>query len=164
MYNDEIEEELRNCSQFYGVYMSDTIPTRRELLKRLMMSPARRQGQGGGGEGRGLVVNLDSIGSSGTHWVALWLHIADGSGEYFDSFGSPPPSLLAEKISNLCPNGLKINRCCLQHHSSSTCGLYTIFYIKHKCMGKSLENILLHFTSSHEINEVIIKSFDSSCK
>ena len=36
------------------------------------------------------IFNLDDFGSLGTHWVCCW-RAKNGTYEYFDSFGLPPP-------------------------------------------------------------------------
>lgn len=146
MYSDEIEQELANCDSFCGVYMSDTIPS------------SINQVSGGG-----MIINLDSSSQSGSHWIAFWINSESQSGEYFDSFGAPPPPDIQTRLCLLAPSSIIYSKACLQHESSSSCGLYCIFFIRHKCLGHSLPSILSHFSRSRGVNEIIVATFDQNC-
>lgn len=145
MYDGEIEAELETCDSFQGVFMSDTIPTNFKSSK------------------QGIIINLDSSEEIGSHWVAFWRN-TDGSGEYFDSFGAPPPFHIQTSLEVLSQSELIYSNVSLQHESSSSCGLYCIFFIKHKCLGLSLPCILSHFSRSKGLNEIIVTMLNPACK
>lgn len=147
MYNDEIEEELKECDSFVGVYMADTVPSLDKFndLK------------------RGIIINLDSSSQSGSHWVSFW-NEGNGFGEYFDSFGLQPPGNIAACLKVLCPNQITFSKQPLQHTESNACGLYAIFFIKHKCLGLSFSCILSHFSRSRGLNEIIISTLKPVCE
>ena len=91
------------------------------------------------------VINTDSSRGPGEHWVAVWLH-HDGRSEYFDSFGLPPRH--REIIDFLRRNSVTWyhhNRRLLQNVTSSTCGLYVIYYICMKSRGWSMRRLLRPF-------------------
>lgn len=154
MYDDEIRNEMKNCSTFEGVYMADTIP--RNFRENSNWLPKNK-------EGKGMIINLDVNKNPGTHWVAFWRN-PDGTGEYFDSFGARPPSNLMASLQELSPKELIYSNVTLQHESSSSCGLYCIFFLRHKCLGISLHCILSHFSRCKSFNEVLVTFSNLTCK
>jgi hypothetical protein len=151
MDNFEIKKCFKRCGFFRGVFMSNTIPAR--VRKRV------RKKRGG------IIVNLDTFPSNGTHWVAIWFN-GDGSGEYFDSFASPiPPSLpeLHDFLRDSCPLGWSENKTTLQHNTSSSCALYCTFFLKHRCLGASFKHIISHFSQTKGLNELIVTMLDPKC-
>lgn len=157
MYDDEIRRELKDCESFVGVFMADTIPrSNNHKSNGLMREKKKSIGE------QGMIINLDSSNELGSHWVAFWNN-ADGTGEYFDSFGSPPPSYIKMSLECLSPSRIIYSNAALQHKSSSSCGLYCIFFIKHKCLGASLPRILSHFSRSQGVNEIIVTLLNPEC-
>ena len=74
------------------------------------------------------VVNYDSDGEPGSHWVAILL-LPHGNAEFMDSFGFPP---LQKDIRNYLEGQSKsyIYNCKqLQHNSATTCGRYAVHFI-----------------------------------
>lgn len=144
MYTDEVERELEGCDKFHGVFLADTVPTK--------MRPG------------GIILNLDSSSEPGSHWIAFWKN-DDGSGEYFDSFGNHPPfGAMVPSLRRLCKSRIIYSKLPLQHETSSSCGLYCIFFIKHKCIGLSFSNILSHFSRSRGLNEIIVSVLSPLCE
>lgn len=103
------------------------------------------------------VINTDDSAGPGEHWVGVFY---DGLGkcEYFDSFGVPP--LHRDIESFLMRNSLfnyRYNYRMLQHATSSTCGLYVIYYILIKSRGGSLFRVLRPFYSYNtQTNDQIV--------
>jgi len=86
------------------------------------------------------VMNLDSSGGKGTHWVA-WVCSTDNNTKfsvYFDSFGLPMPDNLLKYLKKI--GKIFINNEQIQQDSSVRCGYYCIDFIE-SCHGKSLSQI-----------------------
>jgi hypothetical protein len=146
MNNVEVENRLRDCKSFRGVFMSDNIPIEYRF-----------------GKPCGIIVNLDETGEPGSHWVSIWFN-GDGTGVYFDSFGKAPSGYpFTTLLWYCCPYGLERNQTSLQHADASSCGLYTIFFLKHKCLGASLDFIVAHFSRTRGLNELIVTMLDPDC-
>lgn len=162
MYEDEIERELGGCKSFRGVFMADTIP--RNISNELLpLQKKRRRRRNGEHLGWGIIINLDESNKPGSHWVAFWLN-NDQTGEYFDSFGSPPPTNVSQALIKLAPTQIVYSKNSLQHEQSSSCGLYCIFFIKHKCLKLPFTHILSHFSRSQGLNEIIVNALNPICK
>ena len=142
MDNYQIKRKVGNDPRFSGVFCPEELP---ELEKRPV----------------GMIINLDKCGGEGTHWVTYWIN-KDGSGEFFDSFGRPPNNrIIKNYISKTCKE-LTYSQTTLQHADAETCGMYCIFYLKHKLQNKSMNDILQHFTKIPLLNELIINTIESN--
>jgi hypothetical protein len=103
---------------FKGVYASNKLP------RRLNVNSA-------------LIGNTEPDDRPGTHWVTLYID-ANSRGEYYDPTGRPP--LLRAYVN--C-----INKHCTnwtirdQEEGSTICGHHCIFYLIHRCGGKSLGDV-----------------------
>lgn len=114
------------------------------------------------------LVNMDDVDSSGTHWVALYLMKNSPTlvnGEYFDSFGLPPP----KSVVRLSDNGtIRFNDWQIQTKPEMSCGLYCLAYLKARLAGKSFDEIVEKlFTpadkpNSAKKNSIILKRFLST--
>ncbi len=60
------------------------------------------------------VLNLDDMSGPGTHWVAVY------EGEYFDSYGLPPPEVLKDKVM---ANSKRLQ------YARDSCGEWSVLYI-----------------------------------
>ena len=76
MNTDEIERKLSR--RIDGVFSIDTLPDKPRLL----------------------VCNTDPSDKPGQHWVCI--HVEDGRGEYFDSFGRRPTTLFERYLNRHC--------------------------------------------------------------
>ena len=143
MDTEEINEKLkkyRDC--FVGTYPCD-------LLPKVVQRPAA------------IIANTDPAHKPGEHWVALWLN-ANGTGEYFDSFGLPPlNSNILRYIREECPNGVTHLNVMLQNVLSITCGNYCVLYVKMKCLGFSLDEFLQLFSRFTLSNDKVIEKLYS---
>lgn len=84
-----------------------------------------------------LVANLSKILSTGTHWIAIYLH-KDGTGEYFDSFGRSPAKVFKDFMNKNARNGWVYNERKLQSLISTVCGGYCIIYLIRRCQNDSI--------------------------
>ena len=142
MNTSQLNASLKSINFFAGTFPCDSLPKD--------LSPRRKP--------CALIVNTDPNGAKGEHWTVLILE-ADGSGEYFDSFGLPPMVPQVYKYLNLqCPSGFAYSCQTLQHPEAVTCGLYCVSFIKHRAEGGSLLQFLQKFTRNLDTNEQILKS------
>lgn len=110
MTNYELQKNLKNEPGFRGVFARDILPKK-----------IRKYECG--------IVNLDTLGGEGTHWVCYFNDPSEKYVEYFDSYGLPPP---VEVENYLIGSGKEIlyNTSELQSRDSQLCGWYCISYIK----------------------------------
>jgi hypothetical protein len=102
------------------------------------------------------VINTDPSTKPGEHWVVIWLE-ADGTGQYFDSFGMPPLQLdILNYLNQTCVNGWLYNTTMLQNVLSVTCGNYCVLFVKMRCLGYSYIDFINLFTDITKINDFVI--------
>ena len=120
--NIELEEILKNEPGFRGVFTRDTLPKR-----------IRKHECG--------IVNLDTLGGKGTHWVSYLNKPNEKYVEYFDSYGLAPP----EELENYLLTSQKLiiyNSTEMQKRNSELCGYFCIFYIRLRNRGVELYSVL----------------------
>lgn len=125
---------------FLGVFALNTIPTRMKAKSCL-------------------IFNLDKSNEEGSHWLAL-IHTKKNYYELFDSLGVKieqiRPFLKFSKPILLYNTGV------FQSSSTSTCGLYSLYYIVHRMMNinEDYEEMLQEMFSINIIeNEQKVFSF-----
>jgi hypothetical protein len=124
METQEVNHLLRKVLSFKGTFARDRMP---KIGKRPIS----------------FVINTDSSSEPGEHWVAIIL-LANGRGEFFDSFGLPPlHEDFVNYLTNNAPNGWIWNNLALQAATEKSCGLFCIEYIKARAAGLSLVDFLL---------------------
>ena len=92
----------------------------------------------------GCVLNTDSTGGRGKHWVCIFIDMRDTvwTIEYFNSSGNHPPMevvIWAFKIKNSVPSRqiefIKVST--IMHQLSKTeCGMFVLYYIYNRIKGK----------------------------
>ena len=106
----------------------------------------------------GYVINLDDLGESGTHWVAIFVN--GNRAIYFDSFGVE--HLPREIKRFLRGKDLMVNIYRVQDIRSILCGYYCIKFLDFMFDGKSLMDFTSLF-SPHDFKEnekIILRLFD----
>lgn len=88
------------------------------------------------GGSRAYIFNTDPSWKGGEHWVAVFVGAPSGAVEYFDSYGRPPPPQLKLGGSYVW------NRRRLQGPLEIICGLYCLYFLRHRCEGWSTRRIL----------------------
>jgi hypothetical protein len=135
-----INKKMQQLDCFVGTYARDMLPMK------LDQSTAA------------LVINTDPSHKPGQHWVAVY--IADGHGEYFDSFGLLPlTSDIFDFLYVNCPKGWSYNPVTLQtpHRLSETCGSYCVLYLKYRCRGYSYCQFISQFSKFNTVaNDVLV--------
>ena len=136
--NFEIEKYFEDELLFNGVYSRNKLP---------------KITQDGG-----YVVNLDDMGQSGTHWVAIFIN--DDRATYFDSFGVEH---LPEEVKRFLVNkDLHVNIFRVQPARSVLCGYYGIKFLDFMFDGKSLMDFTNMFSPTNfEANDkLVLRLFD----
>lgn len=105
------------------------------------------------------VLNLDTHDKGGSHWVALFVDRASKTIEYFDSVGHPPNKWISKFISKLLKHfdvqgswSVKINSTVHQLQNSE-CGIYAIYFIIQRLLGRSFEQISSHVIRDSKMNK-----------
>ena len=115
---------------FRGVYALDELP--------YIVDTSRRQA---------FVINTDYSDGPGEHWVSVYSN-GFGRAEFFDSFGlSPTYYAEIEKFINRNFLSYTYNKRLVQDLTSSFCGVYAIYFVLMKSMGRSLVRSLSVFDS-----------------
>jgi len=137
MNTREIESTLRGCvKNFDGVFSVDTLPDEPHLL----------------------VCNTDPSDRPGRHWVCIFVDDENGRGEFFDSFGRGPDTLMERYMNGHCYSW-SYNRRQLQSVVSRFCGHYCIYYCMLKGRGIDLYKIAASFTSDTGLNDMLVHNF-----
>jgi hypothetical protein len=103
----------------------------------------------------GLVFNLDPGFKSGSHWVALFFSkTSTGLNiEYFDSTGSRPNRYISRFIDSVRQQGDKFIKNSFVHQKKdSECGVYAMFYILNRLMGRTMKDINHRRITDAEMN------------
>ncbi len=146
MNTDQLNHILNNDSasanNFYGTVACDRLPSS------IVEFPI------------GICVNTAPSSDPGEHWIGLYLE-QHGQLEIFCSFGSAPLVVstcdwMKRFLANLEIKHVKWNQLALQPLTSSTCGLYVIFYILTRSRGHSLDDFIACFTNDATLNDETI--------
>lgn len=134
----EINKQLRNEPDFFGVYARDRLP-------RKTPRPS------------GLVINTDRSTEPGSHWIAYFID-AVGHAEIFDPLASeiPKNEILDFVKRNNSGLGTAANVVPFQSDTSSKCGQFCVFYLKNRLNGRSLCEIHALLSRSAAVNDAIV--------
>jgi hypothetical protein len=123
---------------FKGVYARNRLP------RRLNVHPA-------------LIGNTDPDDRPGIHWVALYIDV-NSRGEYYDRTWRPPFSRACVNFMNKHCTSWTYNTIRVQEEGSTVCGHYCIFYLIHRCAGKSMGDVTRTLRNPREATD-IVKTF-----
>lgn len=88
----------------------------------------------------GMVVNTDPAHLEGSHWVA-WFGGGNGTVEYFDSAGLPPPtSVFMSDQTTVIYNSRRLQSAC-----TSLCGEWCIYFLSRRMCGIPFEDLMTPF-------------------
>lgn len=115
----------------------------------------------------GIVFNLDPHDMSGSHWVALYVDLKEGSIQYYDSYGMNAPDEVRVLMSSFAQQGNNLSRRSgpefrtmvnrkRHQFQNSECGVYCIHFITHMLEGGSFEDYV-----SAGLNDRQMQSFRS---
>lgn len=138
MNTDEIIKKLENEKNFVGVFPRDRLPKRT-------------------GRPAGLVINMDKAKDSGSHWVAYFIS-ANGSSEYFDPLGEPPPrNEIQDFLKRNGSNGwLGWNNIPFQSSESGKCGEFCILFLRNRLKGRSTCEVHALLSQNSAVNDSIV--------
>lgn len=108
-----------------------------------------------------LIVNLDKGNEPGSHWVALVSTSTDRI-EYFDSFGNPPPPLLAEFTGEYAH--IFVNRHRFQSPLSIVCGHYCVFFVTRRALGEPVERVMNELKSAPKPDLYVARVYSALCR
>ena len=94
------------------------------------------------------VINTDYYFQKGKHWV--FIAFFSKYTLFFDSFGINPIYYNFPQIVKRAGAPLILNTLSLQSQSSSACGYYCIYFIYFLSRGKTLNEILGHFSKTNK--------------
>jgi hypothetical protein len=108
------------------------------------------------------IINTDISGQAGSHWYVIYITktCQQFRADIFDSLGAKVSKIGANIKMSLYGMSLSCNKHIYQSKTSSSCGLFCIFYIKMRSRG--LTNLqVLQLLSSHdyEKNEKTISKY-----
>lgn len=103
-----------------------------------------------------IIVNEDTHGGPGTHWVAL-LTLPNNQTEYYDSYGREP---LVKGIQRfLQGRDVRCSGRMVQSPFSTTCGQHCLYYLFHRCRGVSLPKIVDSYKQEQQLNDDMVCDF-----
>ena len=101
------------------------------------------------------IVNTDPSTESGEHWVAVYFGL--DATEYFDSYGLPPPP--TKNFLTFLGAHYDYNPVQLQGVLATTCGHYCLFYLRHRCRGFTMREIVDVFPGRGHNDQFVLKWF-----
>ena len=107
------------------------------------------------------IVNTDDSYGPGKHWTAVFI-FEDNASEFFDSFAKLPVYYggCFRDFLTLSGPQYKVSRKCVQGLKSTACGHFCIYYVYHRCIGYSFEQILSMFSKTDFLkNDIIARDF-----
>ena len=104
-----------------------------------------------------LVVNSDKQSQRGTHWMAIYVPQSNYI-EYFDSLADEIPN---EQIKQFLDkfDHVKMNHRKIQSSFDTSCGAHVIYFIIHRCAGRSFDSITRGLHEKFPFSDYIVKAF-----
>ena len=104
-----------------------------------------------------LIVNTEPDTHPGKHWQAMFIN-KQGYGDFFCSYGSIPQEEFVRFMDRHCYDwNCSTKR--LQQFATTTCGDYALMFLHFRAKGVPMSKILSLFTSDHDENDAIVKTF-----
>lgn len=79
------------------------------------------------------IINTHPSNKPGEHWQALFFDVRN-RGYFFCSYGTRPNNVVQQFILNNS-DSFEYNIYQLQHRQATSCGLYCLYFLWHKCRG-----------------------------
>ena len=93
----------------------------------------------------GFIANTDDSARPGQHWVAFYLS-NPGRMEFFDSYGRDPEFYGSNFMKWINGRTVNFNTRRIQGDYSNVCGLYCLFYLRQRLLGRSMDAIVGSFS------------------
>lgn len=103
-----------------------------------------------------IVFNMDASHQSGSHWISVVFSRDEGRLfiEYFDSTGSPPNQRIKKFLSHpFFHDAIYIQNATKHQKYNSECGVYSMYFILQRLMGKTLDDINKNVITDRQMNE-----------
>lgn len=140
MDTNQIERAVTRdpCAEaiFHGVYARDQLPN-------TVQYPCA------------MVLNTDPANKPGEHWVAMYFD-EEGHGEYFDSYGIPPPPCFTRYIQRHSMQW-SWNRRSLQDVWTSACGHFCVYYVIYRSRDIPMNDITQHLHSIEHNDQYVME-------
>lgn len=105
----------------------------------------------------GFVLNIDTRGQKGSHWVALCIDTFHKTCEYFDSVGNAPNRCIRACIVHLFEHYIQgytyLENNIVHQRQNSECGVYSIYYLVQRIHGSMFYDIVHTIVSDKDMNE-----------
>jgi len=137
MNTDEIRRALRGTKNFDDVYSIDTLPPRPRGL---------------------LVCNTQPSNKPGDHWICIHVDKHADVGEFFDSLGRPPDTVLKRYMDAACKHWT-FNSRQLQSVVSAFCGHYCIYFCVLRSRDITMNEIVASFSNDTGFNDCMMHAF-----
>jgi hypothetical protein len=98
---------------------------------------------------------MDPDDRPGTYWVALYID-ANSRGEYYDSTGRPPFLRAYVNFVNKHCTSWTYNTIRVQEEGSTVCRHHCIFYLIHRCAGKSMGHVARTLRHLREATDIVM--------
>ena len=109
-------------------------------------------------KGQFVFANTDARNGPGKHWVVFYFP-TEGPFEFFDSLGQSPEDYNVNFETVLAKDYWRcFDR--LQEDGSDVCGLYCVYYVKTRCKGLCMKDIVKPFhIHKRTLNDQYVKHF-----
>ena len=101
-----------------------------------------------------LIGNTGPDNLSGKNWVALYID-ANSREEYYDPTGRPPFLRAYVNSMNRHCSSWTYNAVRVQEEDSTVCGHHCIFYLVHRCAGKSMGDVTRTLRHPRETTDIV---------
>ena len=134
--SDILKQHPKTKATFKGVYARNRLP-------RHLNVPSA------------LIGNTDPDDLPGQHWIAIYID-ANSKGEYYDPTGRPPlqeayVNFMNKHCTTWTYNGIRV-----QERGSTVCGHHCIFYLIHRCAGRSMGDITRTLGDPKEATDFVV--------
>ncbi len=111
-----------------------------------------------------IIFNTSNNDTKGKHWCALYKSIDIEEIQFFDSFGLPYYYYGSDVVEFLRKKSkvVRYNSRQLQPNSSSTCGMFCLYFIYKRMCGISFDEFLSLFSSNKFKNATLVYNFVSN--
>ena len=135
-----IGQEPCAAEEFWGVYARDQLPS-------TVPYPSV------------MVWNTDPASEPGEHWVAAYF-TEKGIGEYFDSYGLPPPKPFKNYMDQHSVEW-NWNKARLQELWTSACGHFCVFYVIYRSKGIDANEIIDYLNMIENNDQYVMEFVDA---
>lgn len=109
-----------------------------------------------------MIVNTHTKNLPGEHWIAVMID-TKRNGEVFDSLALPVSNILIRWLNRFTIKWTT-NKLAFQYVLSSTCGIYSLYFILNRLRVKNFNTFTALFDKNSHVNESLVKVFYRSLK